>query len=83
MLSPDNLTFICRESIKLGYKCIGEADGDKIYKVEYETTSYYVNESCTCLYIVYNDNFEDYDTEILDLGTSKVMKHFKMLKEAF
>ena len=83
MLIPDNLTFICRESVKTGYKCVGEEDGDKIYKLEYETTSYYVNESCTCLYIVYNDNFEDYDTEVLDLGMSKVMKHFKMLKEEF
>ena len=83
MLNPDNLTFICRESVKLGYKCVGIADGDKIYKIEYDTISYYVNDSCTCLFIVYNDNFEDYDTEVLDLGTSKVMQHFKMFKEEF
>lgn len=83
MLNPDNLTFICRESVKIGYKCVGEEDGDKIYKLEYESTSYYVNENCTCLFIVYNDNFDDYDTEVLDLGVSKVMKHFKMLKEEY
>lgn len=83
MLNKDELTLICKESYKCGMKCVGEVDNEKVYRVEYETTSYYLDEKCHVLYIVYNDNFNDYDVEYLDLGTSIVMKHLKMLKEEF
>ena len=84
MLNKDELTLVCKESYKTGYHCVGEVDGEKIYRVEYETVSYYVDDDCYCLYVVYNENFEDYDIEHLDLGTCKVMKHLKMLiKEEF
>ena len=81
MLNKDELTLICKENFKIGMRCVGEEDGEKIYKVEYETVSYYVPDDCHCLYVVYNENFEDYDTEYLDLGVCKVMKHLKMLVE--
>lgn len=83
MLNEKELTLICRESYKCGMKCVGEVDGEKVYRVEYETTEYYVDEMCHTLYIVYNHNFNDYDTEHLDLGTSIVMKHLKMIKEEY
>lgn len=83
MLNKDKLILICRETSKIGYRCVGEQDGEKIYKVEYETVSYYLDDDCFNLYIVYNDNFNDYERETFDLGVHKVMKHFKMLKEEF
>ena len=81
MLNKDELVLICRETNKIGYRCVGEQDGEKIYKLEYETVSYYLDDDCYCLYTVYNNNFDDYDVETFDLGVHKVMKHFKMLKE--
>lgn len=81
MLNKDELTLVCKENLKVGYRCVGEQDGEKIYKVDYETVSYYVSDDCHCLYVVYNDNFEDYEIEYFDLGTSKVIRHLKMLME--
>ena len=83
MLNKDELTLICKESYKCGMKCVGEVDNEKVYRVEYETTSYYLDEKCHVLYIVYNDNFNDYDVEYLDLGACKMMKYLKMMKEEF
>lgn len=83
MLNKDELTLICRESYKCGMKCVGEVDGEKVYRVVYETTCYYLDDNCHCLYIVYNDNFNDYDVEHLDLGTSIVMKYLKTVKEEY
>ena len=83
MLNKDELTLICRESVKTGMKCVGEVDGEKIYRVCYETVEYYLNEPCTTLYTVYNHNFNDYEVEYLDLGACKMMKYLKMLKEEY
>ena len=83
MLKKDELTLICRESVKTGMKCVGEVDGEKIYRVCYETVEYYLNEQCSALYTVYNHNFDDYDVEYLDLGACKMMKVLKILKEEF
>lgn len=79
MLNKDELTLICKENNKCGMKCVGEVDNEKVYRVEYESTAYYLDDTCHKLYIVYNDNFNDYDVEYLDLGTTTVMKHLKML----
>lgn len=80
MLNKDELSLICRESQKIGMKCVGEVDGEKVYRVCYETIEYYVDDECIHLYTVYNHNFNDYDTEILDLGASKVMRYLMMCK---
>lgn len=81
MLNKNDLTLVCKETLKIGYHCVGEEDGEKIYKVDYETVSYYVPDDCHCLFVVYNENFEDYEIEYFEIGTCKVLRHLKMLME--
>ena len=83
MLNKDELTLICAESVKTGMKCVGEVDGEKVYRVCYDIKEYYLNESCSALYTVYNHNFDDYEVEYLDLGASRVMTYLKMMKEEY
>ena len=83
MLNKEDLTLICRESVKNGMKCVGECDGEKIYRAVYETVEYYLNDSCSTLYTVYNHNFNDYEVEYLDLGATKMMRYLKLLKEEY
>ena len=81
-LNLKELTLICRESEKTGMECVGEVEGDKVYRVTYRQTSYYTDESCTRIYTVYDNDFYHYDEEILDLGASTALKHLLMIKES-
>lgn len=78
-----DLDLICRESNKVGMKCVGEVEGEKIYRVEYETIEYYTDETRNVIYTVYNHNLDDYDVEYLDLSGHKVLCYLMNLKEGY
>ena len=82
-LKNKELQLICRESKKVGMKCVGEVDGEKIYRVEYETIEYYTDESRSVIYTVYNYNLDDYEVEYLDLAGHKVLTYLMNLKEGY
>ena len=82
-LKEMELELICRESQKIGMKCVGEIDGEKVYTVEYETVEYYTDSSRSVIYTVYNHNLEDYEIEYLDLAGYKVLSYLMNLKEGY
>lgn len=82
-LKEIELYLVCRESNKVGLQCVGDIDGEKIYKVEYETVEYFTDDSYSVIYTVYNHNLDDYDIEYLDLAGHKCLAHLMMMKEEF
>ena len=83
MLNFDELDLVCRESIKNGWKCVGEVEGEKVYRLEYEIVEYYTDKMRDVIYTVYNHNPEDFTTEYLDLGACRVLKYLMMVREEF
>ena len=79
-LKEIELELICRESNKVGMKCVGEIDGEKVYTVEYETIEYYTDETRSVIYTVYNHNLDDYEIEYLDLAGHQVLTYLMSLK---
>ena len=82
-LKNKELELICREYKKIGMNCVGELDGEKVYRVLYETIEYYTDESRSVIYTVYNHNLDDYDVEYLDLSGHKVLTYLMNLKEEY
>ena len=82
-LKEIELELICRESTKVGMKCVGEIDGEKVYTVEYETVEYFTDETRSVIYTVYNHNLEDYEVEYLDLAGHNVLSYLMNLKEGY
>lgn len=81
MLNFDELDLVCRESIKNGWKCVGEVEREKVYRLEYEIVEYYTDKMRDVIYTVYNHNPEDFTVEYLDLGACTVLKYLMMIKE--
>ena len=79
MLDLSQLVYLYSEREQNGYVCVGECDGEKIYRIQYVSKSYYTTQTYTHLYVVYDHNPDDYDVEVLDIQTSQVLKHFNRL----